>query len=92
MFYMVAMIGIGIGLLCRRPLARPAAIIALLYKTFQFLYVATREARVMGKHSLDPLSTLAPYLTMVPIAALLLATIHWLAKSSTRELFRRGND
>ncbi len=88
--YLTVMVATGIGLLFRQTWARFAAIVALLYKAFQFLYVATRDARVMGSHSLDTLSTLAPYLTMVPITLLLAAAIHWLAKPSTGELFRGG--
>jgi hypothetical protein len=86
--YLAAMLAISFGLLGRRPWSRHAAIIALLYKTAQFLVIAIRDARAMGAHSLDTWSRLIPLLTMVPILVLYLSAIRWLCNASTRDLFR----
>jgi hypothetical protein len=87
--YLVAMVAIGAGLLCRHPWARTGAIVAILYKTCQVIFFTIHDAQMMGRHSLDTLSRLAPYLPMVPIVALLLTAAYWLTRPATAELFRR---
>jgi hypothetical protein len=87
--YLVVMVAIGAGLLCRHPWARVAAIVAILYKTCQVIFFTIHDAQMMGRHSLDTLSRLAPYLPMIPIVALLLTAVYWLTRPATAELFRR---
>lgn len=91
-FYLAAMVAVGAGLLWRRSWARLGAMVALLYKTFQIIFITVHDAQMMGGHALDTLSKLAPYLPMVPIILLLLGAIYWLAKPATAELFRHRND